>query len=325
MSSRPVASATEPAAAPSHGAVRPNRSCAAAPEPASAKTLRPATRWSFVWNRVAESCGPSERNRPPTDHDEMTREGGEGERAAHDRRDARALRRQPRARAAADGLGHPRDADERDGEEDEQRDVGEDARRREQLDERRRDEHAEAHPAGAHDAVRQADARWVAAGMEVEERGAGRAQREAGREALDAAGDEEPDHGVGDHEDDGRAHERRERGQQDGPPADLVGDPAREDQGREDAERVGRVDERQDDGREAPERAIGAVQRRRRARGEEREPDDRGDERERDTGREGAAVGGGGGDRGRHGSRQRMLLRYFQDHGTFERGYIIVP
>ena len=25
-----------------------------------------------MWNRVAESCGPSERNRPPIDHEEMT-------------------------------------------------------------------------------------------------------------------------------------------------------------------------------------------------------------------------------------------------------------
>ena len=72
ISTIPTDSATDPAAAPAHGAVRPNTSCATAAEPASTKTPTPATRWSVVWNRFAESCGPSERNRPPIDHDEMT-------------------------------------------------------------------------------------------------------------------------------------------------------------------------------------------------------------------------------------------------------------
>ena len=34
--------------------------------------LSPATRWSFVLNSVAESCGPSDRNNPPIDHEEIT-------------------------------------------------------------------------------------------------------------------------------------------------------------------------------------------------------------------------------------------------------------
>ena len=28
--------------------------------------------WSLLWNRLAENCGPSEKNRPPIDHDEIT-------------------------------------------------------------------------------------------------------------------------------------------------------------------------------------------------------------------------------------------------------------
>ena len=52
--------------------MRPNASWATAAEPASTKTPTPATRWSLLWNRLDENCGPSEKNRPPIDHDEMT-------------------------------------------------------------------------------------------------------------------------------------------------------------------------------------------------------------------------------------------------------------
>jgi hypothetical protein len=68
----PAASATDPPAAPTHGARRPKRSCAAEPQAARTKMLMPVTMWLVVSNRVADSCGPSERNRPPTDHDEST-------------------------------------------------------------------------------------------------------------------------------------------------------------------------------------------------------------------------------------------------------------
>ena len=68
----PVASASEPPAAPAQGAVRPNASCAAAPAPARAKTPSPATRWLSVWKRLADSAGPRERNRPPIDQLETT-------------------------------------------------------------------------------------------------------------------------------------------------------------------------------------------------------------------------------------------------------------
>jgi hypothetical protein len=72
ISTIPSESATDPAAAPAHGAPRPKASWAAAADPARAKTHRPGTRWSVVWKRIPESWGPSERKRPPIDHDEMT-------------------------------------------------------------------------------------------------------------------------------------------------------------------------------------------------------------------------------------------------------------
>ena len=72
ISTMPEESATDPAAAPAHGGVRPRTICATAAEPASANTGTPATRWLVVWKRSAESCGPSDRNRPPIDHDDMT-------------------------------------------------------------------------------------------------------------------------------------------------------------------------------------------------------------------------------------------------------------
>ena len=57
---------------PAHGALRPNASCAAAPEPASEKTPRPVTMWLSVCSSCADSAGPSEMNRPPIDQLAMT-------------------------------------------------------------------------------------------------------------------------------------------------------------------------------------------------------------------------------------------------------------
>jgi hypothetical protein len=54
---------------------------------------------------------------------------------------------------------------------------------------------------------------------------------------------------------------------------DIVGDATGEQQRREDAEGVGRVDQRQGQGREVPEDAVGAIERRGRHRGEEAEAD----------------------------------------------------
>jgi hypothetical protein len=76
---------------------------------------------------------------------------------------------------------------------------------------------------------------------------------------------------VGDHEQHTRRHQRRESGEQDRPAADIVGDATGEQQRREDAEGVGRVDQRQGQGREMPEDAVGAIERRGRHRGEEAE------------------------------------------------------
>jgi hypothetical protein len=68
----PSESATDPPTAPSHGDDRANASWASEPAPASTNTPRPATRWSVEWNRLADSCGPSEKNSPPIDHEEIT-------------------------------------------------------------------------------------------------------------------------------------------------------------------------------------------------------------------------------------------------------------
>src|SRR5512133_3014299 len=72
ISTMPAESATDPAAAPAHGGVRPSASCATAAEAARAKTPSEATRWLVVWKRSPDSCGPSDRNKPAIDHDDMT-------------------------------------------------------------------------------------------------------------------------------------------------------------------------------------------------------------------------------------------------------------
>ena len=70
----------------------------------------------------------------------------------------------------------------------------------------------------------------------------------AGREPLQPARDEGPGCRVGEQEQHRRTHQPRERDEQNGAPADLVGDAACEQQRREDAEGVGRVDQRQRQG-----------------------------------------------------------------------------
>ena len=59
ISTMPADRATDPAAAPAHGGVRPSTICATAAEPASAKTGTPATRWLVVWNRSPRAAGPA--------------------------------------------------------------------------------------------------------------------------------------------------------------------------------------------------------------------------------------------------------------------------
>jgi hypothetical protein len=58
--------------------------------------------------------------------------------------------------------------------------------------------------------------------MQIEQRRAGRAQRHAGRDALEAARDEEPGGGVGKHEQHRRDHQRAESDEQNGSASDLV-------------------------------------------------------------------------------------------------------
>src|SRR3954452_16019995 len=60
ISTMPADRANDPYAAPAHGAVRPNSSCAAAPDPARAKIPNPVTRWFDVSNRDADRDGPSD-------------------------------------------------------------------------------------------------------------------------------------------------------------------------------------------------------------------------------------------------------------------------
>src|SRR5512133_1174286 len=251
ISTMPEESATDPAAAPAQGGVRPRTIWATAAEPASAKTGIPATRWLVVWKRSAESCGPSDRNRPPIDQDEMT---------------PRAASRKGRRTAdgaLGDRLGHPPDALEGDREEHEQRYVGKHARGGQELDEGSRDEHAEAQAPGAHDAVGQPDAGGVAPWVQIEQSGARRAERGAGGQPLHAAGDEEPHDRVRQHEEHGGAHQGGKGGEQHG----------------EHAESVGRVDEREDERREPPQLTVDAVERRRRAGREEGQADDRAGQR----------------------------------------------
>ena len=68
----PAASATEPALAPIHGAVRPNTSWPAAADPASTTIPMPARTALVVSNSRTPSPGPSEKNRPPIDHEART-------------------------------------------------------------------------------------------------------------------------------------------------------------------------------------------------------------------------------------------------------------
>jgi hypothetical protein len=143
-----------------------------------------------VWKNSAESCGPSERNSPAIDPRGDRAEGSEQEGPADRPWHVRALRGQARTGARGDRLGHQPDAGQRGREQREQRDVRQDARGGQQLDQRRRDEDPEAEAGGASDAVGEADADGVAPGMELEQRGAGRADGRARRQTLEGTGDE---------------------------------------------------------------------------------------------------------------------------------------
>jgi hypothetical protein len=128
--------------------------------------------------------------------------------------------------------------------------------------------------------------------MQFKQRGAGSAEREARSQTLNRAGREQPRNGVGEHEHDCRPHQRGESEQQHRAAADLVRNTTRHDQGNEHPTGVGRVNQRQDDGRETPKSLIGAVQRRRDAGREQRQADHGRDQRVCSAGRQGSAQGG---------------------------------
>ena len=90
-----------------------------------------------MWNSVAESCGPSDRNSPPIDHEEITPSAA----SRNGRRTTGGMLGRcgvSRGRdRVVDRLGHQQRADEGDREEHEQRDVRQHARRGRELDERR--------------------------------------------------------------------------------------------------------------------------------------------------------------------------------------------
>ncbi len=258
--------------------------------------------------RAEREIDPADR--PRREHGER----GEREGAADLRWDVRDLQRQRRTRPLADRLRQQQRADERDGEEDPEHDEREHLRRRAVLDERRRDDRADAHAGGADGAVDQPDAPWVGRRVQVDQRGAGGAERDAGRDALEGAGDEQPGDRLGEREDDGRGDQSCERGDDHRPAADAVGDRPGGQQRAEDADAVDGVDERQRDRGELPVLLVDPVERRRRRGRREREADDGRDDRERGSAGEPPRGCGDLGCRGvgRHG----CLLGKFQNFRT---------
>ena len=152
---------------------------------------------------------------------------------------------------------------------------------------------AQAHPAGADDAVGQPDRGRVAGGCRSSSAAlAAPSARPVARPWMPRA--------TNSHATESASMNRTlvaisvaERAQQHGPAADLVRQPAGEQQRGEDAEGVRRVDQRQHERREAPELAVGAVERGRSAGREQSETDHRRDMRVGDTGRQRAAIGPG--------------------------------
>jgi hypothetical protein len=116
--------------------------------------------------------------------------------------------------------------------------------------------------------------------VQVEHRGAGRAEHGPCGKPLHGARREQPDHRLGDHVQARGEQQRDERADQDGSATDLVREPADQQQRGEHADRVDRVDRGQHGRREVPGGRVVGVQRRRRGRGEQRQRDDPGDQDE---------------------------------------------
>ena len=230
--------------------------------------------WFCVSRMAADSAGPSEKNRPPIDHEESTPRaasrnglrttGGTLGRCGVSRARDRSATGSGISSAPVNAIANSANRIT----------YGTTRGAGSSCTSGRRDQHPEPDPAGARDAVGQADAGRVLPRVKVEQRGAGRCERQAGGEALQPAGHEQPDDRLGEHVEDGRHEQRAERGEQHRPAADLVGQATGEHERREDAECVRGVDQRQDGRREAPELAVGPIQRGRSDRREQRQSDD---------------------------------------------------
>ena len=159
----------------------------------------------------------------------------------------------------------------------------------------------------------------VAARMQVEQRRAGGAERRAGGEALDGARREQPGCRVGEREQDGCGDKPAKRDEQDRPAADVVGHAPDEQQAGQHPERVGRVDQGQRQRREVPQHAVGVIQRRRRDRGEQAEPDHARNKRVRDPVRQDAPPL----DRRRDGVERRLRLTFGSSLQSLHRSLLV--
>src|SRR5262249_42881339 len=153
-------------------------------------------------------------------------------------------------------------------------------------DQRRRQQHAEADAGGRRDAVRAPGRGGVVARGQGEQGSGGGAQRRARGQALQGAGGEQPPSPARPQGQDAGGPEQAQPREQARPAADLVRDAPGEQQAREHAERVGRVDQGERERREVPQHGVRVVQRGGRQRGQQAEADD---------GR-GEGVGGGAGE-----------------------------
>ena len=134
----PVASASEPPAVPAHGRGAAERELRGGAGAGQREDAQPGHEVVVGVQQLADSAGPSERNRPPIDQLEITasaaRKNGRRTSAGMLGRCGVSVTRP----VACDGLGHPQRAVEGDREQDEQDDVGEHAGRGGELDQRRR-------------------------------------------------------------------------------------------------------------------------------------------------------------------------------------------
>ena len=240
-------------------ALRPNTSWEIAAAPASAtRRARDDGRSSSIRGpptAAARARRTARRSTTTTARPSAARRNGRG----RPRRNARALEGQTEAAASSTGSGIQYAPTNATANRHEQHDVREHARRRPSWTSDDGDEHAEPEPGGA--------MRRRSSDRPAPDRGAGGGRASAALAALSAAPVASPwrpratksqatESATA--EEHRRDHERPERDEQDRPPADLVGGAPGEQQCREHAERIGRVDERQRQRREMPQIRVGA-------------------------------------------------------------------